>query len=408
MGKDGKRGGEFGPALRVLRKAAGLSLETMARQIGFVSETGLSNIENGTRGASAELAVACDRILGTSPTLLMILGEEGNPMRRRAVLTALSSALMAGIVLKPLEAPDWLDEVVRYALGTGDDYEQDALRLEARYFTAPTAGFGTELLAAIMVLQQRIQEKPEDAGALRASARLSMLYGLWQGNMGDIGKAQGWHARAATLADRSGDNATRADVRGRAVCRGAYEKWSVKRQHREIAAVLELAPAASVGRLDGNAARIHLAALTGDLAEGEAAAADMLTVAELLPDPEHPAGPLARYHLFNTFLYCRIGTPRQAERAYAAAAPVLAAAPLWAADAAVYRGLSLVAAGDVDGGVGVALAELRRYPADVSVRVLGIGVKDLLRVVPDGYASSELDELRSYASTERGPWEAMR
>jgi len=394
---------DFGEALRSLRTAAGLSQADLAAATSY-AKSHIGNVETGKRQPTTELADACDRVLGTSPLLVMLTTNGGSDMRRRALVSIIGTSLGAGFTF----GPDTLAEVIRTALSrdTGDDLEQVVANFERRYFLEPTTVYGTDLLSELLILRQRVAERP-DPRTLATTAVLSQLYGLWSGNQGKLTAAHGWYGTAAGLADRSGDNRVRADVRGRSVVRGVYEGWSLSHARREIETTLALSPTVTVGRLEAHAARVHIAGLTGAVDEGRQAVADMWRTAEALPEPDHPATHTARTALFDNFLECRAGTPASAERAHTRAVPLLAATPLWLADAKIYYGRALVTGGDVAGGVRLGLDAVSSY-SGVNLRVHQVGVRDLLSVVPPGYASDELHALRAYASPQPGPWETLQ
>jgi hypothetical protein len=147
-------------------------------------------------------------------------------------------------------------------------------------------------------------------------------------------------------------------------------------------------------------------ALTGDLAEGRKAAAGMRAVVDGLPDSvlrtrPHPAERVAH---FSGYLECRAGTMRDADAAFTAVERALSGVPYWLVDAQVYYGRAMVADGDVRGGVAYVLDAVRGCGYD-QVHVLGVGVRDVLSVVPAGHRSEELDELVTYAAAGPMPWE---
>jgi hypothetical protein len=78
--------------------------------------------------------------------------------------------------------------------------------------------------------------------------------------------------------------------------------------------------------------------------------------------------------------------------------------PYWLTDSRVYYGRAMVADGDVRGGVTYVLDAVRGCGYD-DVRVLGMGVRDVLSVVPPGHRGDDLDQLTTYVAVGPAPWE---
>lgn len=68
----------FGQALRAHRRAKGISLAALSAAVNY-SRGHLSNIECGARGATAELAGACDDALCAHGSLSGLLSDEAWP-----------------------------------------------------------------------------------------------------------------------------------------------------------------------------------------------------------------------------------------------------------------------------------------------------------------------------------------
>ena len=155
------------------------------------------------------------------------------------------------------------------------------------------------------------------------------------------------------------------------------------------------------GALEARSALVHVHTLTGRNREARNEIKAMYRVAEALPDADAPAGPWQRAVSFNNFVEARFGTRRQADRAWDLADRHLRETRVWHVDARVYHARALVQHGDIGDGVAEALAAVRSLPAPV--HTIGVAVADLLRVVPDGHRSDDLDELATHA-TGPGPW----
>lgn len=395
----------FPAALRLLRHAAGFSTAALARRM-FVAKATVGHVETGHQRPTADFAAAADRALGCAPLLTTLLGieEEEDDVRRRALLHVFGAAV--GVTATAAAAPGAFAEVVRHglldAVDAPHDWDQVVDDFQRRLFVNPTPELGTALLGQIMVARQVVADT-RDAEAVRATALLSLMYGLWLGDNGQVPDALGWYRTSTTLADRSGDPHARTYIRARAATRGMYEGMAAAQVQAGVGEALALSSGPSLGALEAHAANVQLAALTGDVAEGRRSVATMWGIAEQLPAVDGP-GAAQRAASFQVYLEGRAGDLRAAERAYLEAEPFLRPVPLWDAEARVYVGRAMVRAGDVGGGIIFALGALRPLPF-VS-RVVRMGVSDLLAAVPSGYRSERHDALRQLAAPGPGPWEA--
>jgi transcriptional regulator with XRE-family HTH domain len=398
----------FGEALRGLRIAAGFrSLATFAAKVNY-SKGYLGNIETGERQPTPDLAEACDRTLGTAPLLSMLLEDPGgNGVKRRALLSSIGLVTGAGAVVGPSALADLVRHGFLDTACDGEEWDAVVDDYGRRFVADPSPQFGAALLTQLLVLHQKITEDRTNVDLLRASAGLGQTYGLWLGNQGNLHTAHNWYLTAAKLADRSGDMPLRSFVRGRSLARGIYEGYSVKQTLTGVAEVLELTDEPTTGAMEAHAARVGVYALTGDAREGRQAVSDMRTVVDRLPDEalRTLAAPYARTIFLSAFLECRVGTLGEAQSACEAAFPELSEWPLWLAETRVYLGRAMVAAGDVGPGIAYALSTMQAMRHDV--RVIGVAVRDVISVVPNGYQSDELQALRAYADRNPGPWETL-
>ncbi|HEU5110592.1 MAG TPA: hypothetical protein VFT95_18790, partial [Micromonosporaceae bacterium] len=351
------------------------------------------------------LIAACDQVFGTAPLLstLLELDGEDQAVRRRALLTTLGAATgLAGI-----DGASAVADLLRHGLledsGAVEDWDAVVVDYSRRLVTDPDTAYGTALLSQLMIARQQMVDRGHTPDRLRAAGYLGHLYGLWQGNQGRIPDAHGWYRSSTVLADRSGDTAAQVFVRARTASRAIFEGHTVGEVLDGAAAALAISARPSPGALEAHSARVHVHALTGDLRSGRTSIGDMIEVAEALPDT--PAGPIARTVSFRHYLESRAGSRRDADRAWAEAEPILRPVPVWWLEARVYQGRALVYDGDVADGIVYALDACRQLPA--GIRHIGMAVSDLLSVVPAGYTSDDLDELRTFAAHEPGPWEMI-
>lgn len=392
-----------GTRLRALRQQRGMTLDALAARVRY-SKGYLHNIETGERAPTLEVARRCDTALGTTPLLAsMVSIERGDPVLRRALLGGGLAAAATGL-LATTDGTAALAAVLSAGLrgaAAAGDWDTIAADFARRHVLAPSPAFGAELAAQIEICGHHIAAG--DRAAARGGALLALTYGLWLGDTGRIPTAHALYDTAAVLADRSGDRHTRALVRARAANRGIYEGWTAVQARAAIVEALTISDTGAAA-LEAHAAWVHLHALTGNLADGRRAVDAMQAVADTLDAGDGPS-PNQRVASFRTYLECRAGTLRDADRAYTAAQPLLAGVPLWRADAQIYYGRALAAAGNVAEGADLALDAVRALPAPV--RVLGIGVRDLLDAAGDTTRDDALHALRGYATSGPAPWDTL-
>jgi len=393
----------FGSTLRALRTQNELSLRALAERTSF-TKSYLGNIETGERPPTMAVAAGCDEVFGCAPLLATLLSiERGDILLRRALLggtfAAASTALLATVDGTAALAAV-LQSSLNDAIAVPADWDRLSADFARRYVLAPSTQFGVELAAQIAVAQHRVTSGDRDAA--RGAALLAMTYGLWIADTGRIPTAHGLYATAAALADRSGDTPTRALVRARAANRGVYEGWSAARAREATDEALAISTVGAAG-LEAQAARVHLAGLTGDLSSGRVAVAAMRDAADAMTEAD---GPTAHQRVteFHCYLECRAGSIDDAHAAYAEAERDLRQVPLWLAESTVCMGRALVAAGDVNGGAQLTLEALQALP--FSTRILGIGVRDVLHAA-GRRRNDTLDVLRGYASPGPTPWETL-
>ncbi|MDG4790356.1 helix-turn-helix transcriptional regulator [Micromonospora sp. WMMD1102] len=398
-------GDSFGEVLQSLREAAGVSLRALSARTHY-STSQISYVETGERRPLPEFAAACDRALGTTPllTVLIALDGEDQAMRRRALLTTLTAATGTVGIAGATVVAELIRQGLLDASGNVEDWGQVVADYSRRLVVDPSPSYGVALAGQMAIAQQQIITRGATPELLRAAGLLTQLYGLWCGNQNDVTSAHGWYRTAAMLADRSGDTPSRVFVRARTASRGIFEGYTLRETIDRANGALGISNRPSLGALEAHSALVHVHALAEDLAGGRRALGGMLDVAERLPD-SGPDGPTARTVSFAHYLEARVGTPTTADEAWQTAEPILRSVPVWWREAQVYYGLSLVRRGDVADGIAYALTAVRALPTPV--RTVGVAVADLLRAVPAQYRSAELDELRGYAAAGDGPWVAL-
>lgn len=386
-----------------MREAAGLSQAVLARHTQYAQSV-IAHVETGRRRPTADLATSCDRVLGTFPLLTTVVEmdeNEGDHMKRRALLTSITAA----IGISGLSGTTALADIVRHGLidsaDATEDWEAVVEDYSRRMVIDPSTQYGESLLAQLMIAKQQNIDLGTTPERLRAVAHLSQLYGLWLGNGGNVAGARGWYRTATMLADRSGDSTTQVFVRSRTLSRGVYEGYSVRETVNGVDQALNISRVPSLGSLEAYSALVSVHCLSGNLAAGRVAVKQMQAVADKLPDPEQLAQ--ERTVSFRNYLEGRVGPRGDADAAWDEADSALRSVPVWHADAKVYYAIALVRDGDVAEGIDLALSAGRAFGKEV--RVIGVGLRDVIAAVPSGYRSTGLDELRSYAASGPVPWE---
>jgi transcriptional regulator with XRE-family HTH domain len=335
---------DHGARLRQAREAAGYSLAHMAKLTHF-SRSQLSNVERGCRKPSPALVVAYERALG-------------DDMHRRTLITGVAASVIVPEVVSnlldhgfasalgpQLSVDAWLDRVEGY----GRDYMSigaDVLR--------------DRLAADLIVLQQQLQARPLWA----AAARTLTVYGK---TIKGAREASRWYRRAAELADRSDDTATRVWTRGRSALALAYESAGLITARSLAEDALQIDDGPTLGAVNAHMALAHVYAQRGDIPasnrhlEAARRAFDVAGSAEQISDF---AVPEWRFETFTSMLLSRQGDPRAVAAQDAADAARPSTLPRFATHIQLHRGLMLAKAGDVAGGIAYAQAALDALPLE--------------------------------------------
>jgi transcriptional regulator with XRE-family HTH domain len=380
-----------------VRRSRGVSQRALAIRAN-VSQPLLANIERGEREMTPVTAAAIDKALEIT-IFRKLVALKGDPVKRRALIAEIlgGAAGVAGVAgLAELVSPG----LVRAAEENAPtDWDAKINEYEARLVVDPGPILGAAMRADLYSLEDQIKASAGKE-TFRVAARLSQAYGLHRGDRGDVAGAHTWYRTATTLADRSEHTDTRVWVRGRALSRAPYEGISGRETISRLRATLALSNEPTAGLVEAYSAFVHVYALTNRLAEGRRAVDGMQRVADRLPDGTRQN---QRTALFRNYLECRIGPRPDADAAYEAAVPLLTGIDL--ADVHLYYARTLVRDGQVSDGVDLALRTLTEL--GTGTRILGVGVADLLSVVPASFRDDRRDALAAYAAQGRMPWEAV-
>lgn len=396
----------FGEALRQLRQDRGWSLAQLARHLSW-SKPLVGAVETGRAHPSVEFAIKCDQVFGSTPIMATLCGLSGedHDMNRRALLGGFSAAVGIGAISSYAALADVIRMDMQEAAGVQEDWDAVIAGYQHRLVTEPSSTFGDELLASMLSARQMMTER-RDPDALKASAYLSMIYGIWMGYNGSIGTGQNFYRTAAVLGERSGDPDTHVWVLARTASAGPYQGLARSQTQDKIDQALALAgDKASAGALEAHAASVHLAALTGDLKGGRESVRRMWDIAHRLPSSPTGAGPEQRTVSFSAYLEGKLGSIMDSANAMEKADQSLLHLPQWHSEARLYYALCIVRHGHFEQGLRIALDAARslRY----SVRVIQLGVDDVLMALPLDYRSDLAEELNRHGTTGPKPWELI-
>jgi len=279
-------------------------------------------------------------------------------------------AAVAELIKKGFSAAlDGHDSSVDCWLQRVEDYGAD-------YMTLGAGELQRHLAGDLVVLQQNM-ERPELWGA---ASRLLTTFGKTTGNADE---AVTWYRLAATIADRSEDDAVRVWVRGRAALALAYEGARLPAAQELADQALAISDKPTLGRLNALVARAHVAAIRGDRATAlrildEARRVfDVAASDELISDF---AVPEWRFHTFASMLLSRMGDPGAVDEQDEADRTRPATLPRFATHIELHRGLMRAKAGDLEGGKAYARAALDRLPPEKHSQSLRLMLAEVERV----------------------------
>lgn len=181
-----------------------------------ISESHISNIENGARRVTSETVLCYATALGV-PMLAEIW--EADPMQRRAVIAALSRTGALGIA-----GPAVLGEVLRLSIldrySGPADWPERVESIGAQFITAPAGRTHHTLGVHLLSLAG---EKGDTGDTRNAAAKLMLLRATTTANLGDVHGAKDWYQAACKVARDSGDRRLITWVYGRYATRRGYE-----------------------------------------------------------------------------------------------------------------------------------------------------------------------------------------
>ncbi|MBB5083482.1 hypothetical protein HNR40_008986 [Nonomuraea endophytica] len=286
---------------------------------------------------------------------------ESDPVKRRTFLTDI-----AAVAIAPIAASDIIEQGFAAALGRRPGVEQWQHKLVgygSDYMSLGAAEIQRRLAGDLVILQQQL----ETPGLWDVAAKLMTLYGkTFPG--ADGSKAVNWYMMASQAADRSGDDAVRVWVRGRAAIALGYEGASLSVAESFANQALAISEKPTLGRLNALVGKAHVGALRGDGRGARALLEESRRVFDIAGSDEQEsdyAVPLWRMNVFVSLLAARLGEERIALAAQDEAEKALPPSlPRFATHLEMHRGLMMARSGDRVGGVGYARAALDALPPE--------------------------------------------
>ena len=351
---------EIGTQLRVAREAAGLSLAQLARRTSY-GKSYLGNIETGRRRATPDVILAYERALG-------------DDMQRRGLLTGLVASLVA-----PAAAGALIRRGFQAALdgrAAADTWQERAERYGHDYMVTGAAELQSRLAGDLVVIQQHLGSPALWA----AAARMLTVYGKTTPGAHEAAR---WYRLATVAADRSGDTATRVWVRGRSALALAYEGAGLSTATAMAEQALALSERPSLGSLNAHMALAHAAVHHGDNAGAIAHMEDGWRVFDRAGSDEQVsdfAVPEWRMETFTSMLLSRMGHTKAVDAQDAADRARPDTLPRFATHIDLHRGLMMVKAGDVAGGIAYARGALATLPPERHSLSLRLMMEEIERV----------------------------
>jgi hypothetical protein len=324
-------------------------------------------------------------VLPTSPATA---GED--LMRRRTILASLT-ALAAGITVAPAVQLEANRQGMAAAMGIlpgVDDWDAIVAAYAHDYYAATPDDLVSDLSADLVVLQHVIAADPESRDLRRTAAQLGAIMALILGATGKRRAAQRWWGTARDAATVSGDPATMALVRGKALVRGLYEGRSVITLLDQDADPITVHPCA--GQLERLAGRAQGYAMLGQADAAHATLRELNDTYEHLPNLAGSDVGIFGWSESNThhtgsYVYTHLGETSQA---YAAQDHALALYPPSAtvprAMVQLHRARCLIIDGDLVGGVTMGADALDSVPAVRRGGPVGTLAQSILDALPAG------------------------
>ncbi|WP_368066987.1 multiprotein-bridging factor 1 family protein [Streptomyces sp. VNUA116] len=247
---------------------------------------------------------------------------------------------------------------------SADDWEARLDAYGTDYMSSPAADLQRRVAEDLVVVQQQL-----DAPAMwSAAARLMTVYATTFPRQESARSIQ-WFRTAAEAADRSGDVGVRVWVRGRGALALGYGGTATGLADLLADQALALTDKPSVGLLHATLGKAYAAALRGDRPAALLLADRARRIFDAAYDPSARLSdysiPAWRMNGFLSLLSARLGDEKQSAKAREAALCELPERlPRFVTHLELHKGLTLVRAGDREGGLACARAALDALPQE--------------------------------------------
>jgi transcriptional regulator with XRE-family HTH domain len=299
----------LGAELRELRGVRGLTLQVLARRIGYSTQH-VSDAEHGRTAmsqdfvASVDLALGADgRLLDRYPAVLIerATAREKRASERRSAATvdddvkrrAFIGLGLAVVLLGPEAAARALSEA---------DAERIAHEWSIEIATAP------DRRALLPGLAADLKRLVASGSSQHAVAQLSSYVAMIAVSSGDAALARRWWLRARRAADAAGDPHLTAYVAGQHAVQGIYGLYAPAQALRLADDALAITRAPCAGGMSALGARALALSMLGRKRDARAAIADVEKAFERLPRDitrnKIAAGGWAEERLHHTRSYC--------------------------------------------------------------------------------------------------------
>ena len=299
----------LGAEMRELRGACGLTLQVLARRIGYSTQH-VSDAEHGRTAISEDFVAAVDRALGADRRLLdlypAVLIERATERQKRArerrrAATVDDDVKRRAFIGLGLAVVLFGPEAAARALSEADA-ERIAHEWSIEISTAP------DRQALLPGLAADLKRLVASGGSQRVVAQLSSYVAMIAVSSGDAALARRWWLRARRAADAAGDAHLTAYVAGQHALQGIYGLYAPPQALVLADDALAITRAPCAGSMSALGARAQALAMLGRNREARATLASAEKAFERLPHDitreKVAGGGWAEERLHHTRSYC--------------------------------------------------------------------------------------------------------
>jgi hypothetical protein len=314
------------------------------------------------------LGVASDEALGFHSANVVRAAKALDPVDQRVVAASVD-VLGGADTLAPSAPLEALSDAFEVAFGDERLSEEDWMNRAESYGHDYMSMGAAELQARLTGELVRLQQQLDDNAVLwGVAARLLTVTGKTLPSVKGAAGASHWYRLAARASDRSADTSTRVWVRGRAALALAYEGAALPMARSLAEQALVLSDRPTLGRLNALLALAHVQGLQGDRDSALFTwrqACDLFQHVGSYDRISDFAIPEWRMGVISSMLLARLGEENLAIEAQDTAVRTMPDnLPRFATHIELHRGLMMVKAHDVSGGLHYARTALSRLPTE--------------------------------------------